>query len=125
MKLQQLKAYVQSIADANVDNSGSTIQSAGLAVRKITSRKPRVFEAAPGATAGTVKVVTASAGRRAPYEWQYSTDGGKTWVDSPPTLQAKTTISRLASGTSVLLRYRSVTKTGADDWSTPIQYAVK
>ncbi|HEY1692866.1 MAG TPA: hypothetical protein VGG39_11930, partial [Polyangiaceae bacterium] len=35
MKLEQLKAYIQSVADANVDNSGSIIQSAGLTVRKV------------------------------------------------------------------------------------------
>jgi hypothetical protein len=125
MKLEQLKAYIQSVADANVDNSGSIIQSAGLTVRKVTTHKPRVFEAVAGATLGTVKITTVSAGPRASYEWQSSTDGGKTWVDMAPTLQAKTSMAGLAEGTTVLIRYRTVTKTGAADWSTPTTYTVK
>ena len=52
-------------------------------------------------------------------------DGGKTWVDAPPTLQAKMTIGGLPAGVTVLFRYRAVTKTGADDWSAPITFAVK
>jgi hypothetical protein len=125
MKLQQLKGYVQSVADANVDSSGSIIQSAGLGLRKVTQRKPRTFSAVAGPTTGTAKVVAVSAARRASYEWQYSSDGGKTWVDAPPTLQAKMTISGLPAGVTVLFRYRAVTKTGADDWSAPITFTVK
>jgi hypothetical protein len=125
MKLQQLKGYIQSVADANVDNSGSIIQSAGLEVRKVTTRKPRVFEVVAGPTAGTATIRTEAAGPRTAYEWQYSTDGGKTWIDAPPTIQAKTSLGGLASGTTILVRYRTVTKTGATDWVTPITYAVK
>ncbi len=83
-------------------------------------RTPRVFAARPGAVSGTVNLVAASAGHRASYEWQYSTDSGKTWVALPPTLQAKTSVSGLTPGWSVQFKYRVVTKTGAADWSLPI-----
>jgi hypothetical protein len=36
-----------------------------------------------------VKLVTASAGHRASYEWEYSTDGGKTWATAPTTLSGE------------------------------------
>ena len=65
----------------------------------------------------------ASAGHRASYEWEYSTDGGKTWVTTPVTLQAKTTILGLTAGTTVQFRHRPVTKTvgalDAPDQLTP------
>ena len=61
-------------------------------------RSPRVFGAKPGTITGTAKLVTASAGHRASYEWEYSTDGGKAWVTAPATLQAKTTVTGLTPG---------------------------
>jgi len=56
--------------------------------------------------------------------WQYSTDGGKTWVDASETLQAKTTVTGLSAGTTIQFRYRSVLKGGASDWSAPLSMVV-
>jgi hypothetical protein len=66
-----------------------------------------------------------SAGHRASYEWQYSTDGGKTWVTAPPTLQAKTTVAGLVPGATVQFKYRPVTRAGGADWSQPISLMVQ
>ncbi|HTQ47078.1 MAG TPA: fibronectin type III domain-containing protein [Polyangiaceae bacterium] len=123
--LQHLKAYIQVTADANAENATSIIESAGVAVRKEPVRRPRVFAAKPGANSGTVELVTAAAGRRASYEWQFSTDGGKTWVSAPSTLQAKTTVTGLTPGATVEFRYRPVTKTGEGNWSQTVQLIVK
>jgi hypothetical protein len=123
--LQQVRGGIQTVADANVENSGSIIQSAGIAVRKTPLRHPRVFAATPGAVSGSAKLVAASAARRASYEWQYSTDGGKTWLVAPSTLQAKTTVPGLTPGATVEFKYRPVTKTGEGDWSQPQSLIVK
>jgi hypothetical protein len=123
--LQQLKAYIQAMADANVENGASIIASAGVAVRKTGARKPRVFEAKPGAVSGSVELVAAAAARRASYEWEYSSDGGKTWVALPATLQAKTTVTGLAPGSTVQFRYLPVTKAGQGDWSGPVSLIVR
>jgi hypothetical protein len=85
--LQLLKAYVQVTADANVENGPSIIESAGMAVRKVPVRAPRVFEARAGNVSGTVRLIAASAAHRASYDWEYSTDGGKTWIGVPATLR--------------------------------------
>jgi hypothetical protein len=123
--LQQLKAYVQTVADANVENGGAIIQSAALSVKKTPVLKPRIFEAVQGAVSGSAKVVAPSAGLRASYEWEYSVDGGKTWVSVPGTLQAKTTVTGLPAGSTVMFRYKAIVKTGAGDWSQPIALVVK
>jgi hypothetical protein len=73
--LKQLRAYVQGIADADATNGPAIIESAGIAVRKTTTRKARVFSAKPGPLSGVAKVVAASAGTHASYEWSYSTAG--------------------------------------------------
>ncbi len=123
--LKQLRAYVQATADADVENSASIIASAGAAVRKTPVRPPRAFLATPGAVAGSAKVVVPAASRRASYDWEYSVDGGKTWVQAPSTLTARTTLTGLPSGTTVEFRYRALTKTGEGDWSQPTSLLVK
>jgi hypothetical protein len=122
--LQQLRSYVQSVADADEGNGPAIIESAGLVVRKRPTHKARVFAAKPGRISGVVTVLAASAGQRASYEWQYSADGGKTWVLAPVTLQAKTTIAGLTPGAVMQFRYRAVTKAGEPDWSAPVSLAV-
>jgi hypothetical protein len=123
-ELELVKAAVQKIADANPENALSIIQSAGMSIRKTATRKKRVFEALPGPVSGSVKVVVPSAGQRVAYAWQYSTDGGKTWVDLPITVQAKTAVSNLQPLTTVSFRYRTAGKAGETDWSAAISIVV-
>ena len=124
--LQQLDGYVQSVADATPENGAAIIESAGLPVRKIPAPAKRAFAVKPGALSGQAKVTAVSAGPRSSYEWQYSTDGGKTWVLAPATTQGKTTIVGLPAGTTVQFRYLAVTpKGGQGDWSPALSLLVK
>jgi hypothetical protein len=122
--LQQLRAHIQATADRDATNGVSIIESAGVAVRKTATRHARAFAAKPGPVSGVANVVAASAARRASYEWQYSADGGKTWIAAPATLQAKTKVSGLAQGATVQFKYRAVTKTGQGDWSQVVSLVV-
>ncbi len=123
--LQQLRAHIQQTVDADEANGPAIIESAGVSIRKTPTHRARVFAAKPGRISGVATLVTASAGHRASYEWQYSADGGKTWVVLPPTLQAKTSVTGLAPGAVVEFKYRAVTKAGADDWSAPVSLTVQ
>jgi hypothetical protein len=122
--LRQLRGHVQTVADASAENGAAIIASAGLAVRKIPARRARAFTAKPGAVSGSAKLVATTAARRASYEWQYSTDGGKTWVIAPSTLQARTTIAGFVPGSTVLFKSRPVTRTGEGDWSQPVSLVI-
>ena len=123
-QLEQLKGCVQSAADANLDNGVSIINGAGMAVRKTPAGHPHVLAAKPGPVAGSVKLTAPAAARRASHNWQYSTDGGKTWVAMPSTLQSKTSMTGLPSGTTVQFRSCPVTKAGQGDWSAPVSLLV-
>ncbi len=123
--VQDLRSYIQRTADANATNGAAIIESAGVAVRKVPTRSARTFVAKPGAVSGSAKIVAKTIARRASYEWQYTTDGGKTWVTAPATLQAKTTIAGLAVGATVLFKYRAVTKEGEGDWSQSVSLVVQ
>jgi hypothetical protein len=123
--LEQLRAYVQARADASPENGASIIESAGMAVRKVATHAARTFTAKAGAVSGSVTLYAKSVGDRAAYMWEYSTDGGKTWIATPVTLQAKTTISGLTPGATVQFRYQPVSKTGEGDWSQTVLLLVK
>jgi len=123
--LRQLRGNVQAAADASPDNGGTIIESAGIALRKAQARPSRVFAATPSGLTGSVKLVAPSAGQRAAYEWEYSTDGGTTWVAALPSLQAKTVVPGLKAGTTAQFRYRGVVKGGATNWSQPVSLLVQ
>jgi len=123
--LHALQARVQQVADANPENAEAIITSTNLSVRKVAIRQKQTFEVKPGTVSGSVHVTAQSAGPRACYEWQYSLDGGKTWVQAPNTMQAKTTIVGLPVATVVEFRYRVTTKLGMGDWSLPTSILVK
>jgi len=124
--LQQLRAYIQATADASPENGSSIIESAGVALKKTPVHPPRIFAATAGAVSDAAKLVAPSAGTRSSYEWEYSTDGGKTWVAMPPTIQAKTSVIGLPSAATTMFRYRAITpKGGAGDWSAPVSLLVK
>jgi hypothetical protein len=122
--LKQLRGYIQTTADTSAENGAAIIESAGTAVRKTPTRLARAFAAKPGPVSGTAKVVARKAAQRASYEWQHSTDGGKTWITAPVTLQSKTTIAGLAAGATVLFKSRAVTKAGEGDWSQPASLVI-
>lgn len=116
--LHLLKAYVQSVANADEANAETIIKSAGMNVRKVTPRVKQDLTLKPGKVSGEVKLVAKAAAARASYEWQSSTDG-KTWTALPSTLQATTTLANQTPGTTIYVRHRAITKTGPSDWSQP------
>jgi len=122
--LQQLRGYVQVTADSDPENGAAIIASAGMTVKKLPDRPPRVFSARPTAVPGEVKVIAPTAGHRASYDWEYSTDGGVNWLTMPSTLQASTRLDGLTPGTSVMFKYRSVTSKGVGEWSSAITATV-
>jgi hypothetical protein len=123
--LHATKANVQQVADANPDQAEAIITSAGMGVRKATTRTKPPFAAKQGPVSGSVRVAAKAAALRASYEWEWSGDGGKTWTPVPPTLQAKTEVIGLPVATTVQFRYRAITRTGAGDWSQPTSLLVK
>jgi hypothetical protein len=120
-----LAGYVQGIADADAENAAVIIQSAGMAVRKTPVRVKRTFDVIQGAVTGSVRVTAPVVAHRASYDWQWSTDGGKTWQSAPSTMTSKTTLSGFAAGSTVSFRFRANTKAGEGDWSQTIAFLVK
>jgi hypothetical protein len=121
--LEEIKTYVQHVADTNTTTAESIIEGAGMGIRKVTLRNKAALAAEQGSVSGTVEVVAKAAARRASYEWQYSLDQ-KTWTQVPSTLQAKTSISGLTPVTAYFFRVRPVIAAGEQDWSAAISLLV-
>src|ERR1700722_18895377 len=78
--LENLKAYVQAVADAaNPSNASAIIESSGMAVRKTTLHDKPTLGVKQGSVSGTVVIAAKAVGRRASYGWQYSIDQ-KSWT---------------------------------------------
>jgi hypothetical protein len=121
--LGQLQGYVQQVVNADPANAASLASDAGMSLRKYTHpAKPPLAGKSP--SVGTVHLAAKAAQGAGSNEWQYSTDGGKTWLSLPATTQAKTTVTGLTSATAVTFRHRPVTKAGPQDWSQPITTVV-
>jgi hypothetical protein len=123
--LEVLRVYVHSIARANPEYGPAIIESAGMDVKKTRGPGPRGFRAKPGRVSGSVSLQVPQAGNRASYHWQYSVDGGVTWVRLPDTNTAHTTVTGLKPVSTVHFRYRTVVKNVTSDWSDKISILVR
>ena len=81
------------------------------------------FALTRGPVSGSVVLKVRSAGDRARYAWQWSTDG-VLWHDAPPTQQAQTTIKGLPVGKRCWFRFRVTLKDGVKDWSQALSIVV-
>ena len=108
--LKSLQSYVQTVADADLANGFAIIKSAGFDVALHSTRDKPILAAELMGFPGMVKLVanahalTGGATKRATYNWEYSLDGGHTWLSVPGTPLAKTTVSGLPVMTNVSFR---------------------
>jgi hypothetical protein len=118
------QAYVEQLVNADPANGAIIAQDAGMQLRKVLSRNKPDLALKKGAVSGAVRVFAkATKGARA-NEWQQSLDGGKTWIDLPPTTKASTAIQNLTPGVTVSIRQRVLTKAGQSDWGQPVSTLV-
>jgi hypothetical protein len=116
--------YVQGVANAATPaNAPALIEGAGFAVRRVTSRNKPAFAVKAGSVTGSVKLEAKAPGRRASYNWQYSTDQ-KTWTSLPETLQSKTIASGLTAGTVYFFRVQILLPKGEENWSQVVSLLV-
>lgn len=95
-----------------------------MSAKRSSGSRAHTFQVKRDGPAGSARVTAPVAGDDATCFWQMSIDGGLTWIDLPSTRQSKTALPRLAPGTTVLVRYKTLTTKGESDWSNPIPYFV-
>ena len=118
------RAYVEGLCNADAGNALVLAQDAGMSLRVSSPRNKPPLAVKAGTVSGTVQIVAKATKGAKTNLWQYSLDGGKTWIDLPPTTRASTALTSLTPGTTVTVRQRSVTKAGLTDWAQPVSHLV-
>jgi hypothetical protein len=123
--LEQLRAYVEGVANENPDQARAIIESAAMDM--VAARLPRIlpFRVKQGRVSGTVQLYVKAGPKGSSYDFQMSADGGKTWIDLPSRMQANTTVPNLTPGATYFFRYRILLRKGAGDWSEAISIVVQ
>jgi hypothetical protein len=122
--LENERMYVQTLCDANPDEAVALITAAEMAVGKAPTREKPVLKVKPGAASGSVDLaanasilVGKDVSRKALFNWQYSADGGKTWIGAPPTPFASTQITGLTPAITYAFRVSATVSTVTGPWS--------
>ena len=115
--LNGLKAVVQDAANQSAAQAAAIIESAGMSTKKRGRFLKPELSARMAAVPGEVKVRAKAAKRGAAYEWQYSTDGGSTWISMGITTVANTTLAGVTMGKIYAFRFRTTRNAATGDWS--------
>ena len=123
-------SYVQTLCDAHPDKAVSIIENVGLTVALVPIHSNPILKVKPGAASGTVNLdayavaLVGRTGKKSFYNWEWTTDGGKTFNIAPSTPHAKTTIGSLAPLTMVGFRVCVTTGKGTIAWSAIVTILV-
>ena len=120
---KQLHAYVTQLCNANPTQAANIAAAAAMSLRKATVRATHDLTVKQ-AVSGAIHVAAGNVKGARSHEWEYSLDGGKSWLVSQATTKASTIISGITPGTLVQVRHRSVVKGGSSIWSNPATFAV-
>jgi len=121
--LTGLAGQVQSIVDQQPGEAATITAAAGMFQKKSSARSKPELAATMGEAPGQV-LVRAKAVKGSAYEWQYSIDGGLTWVALHLTTVANTSVTGLAQGTTCLFRFRTTRRDVTGDWSPTLSFYV-
>src|SRR6185312_11161264 len=120
-----IKSGVQTIVNQNPSQASTIIESAGLFQKKATLPfKPELDARMAPVNPGEI-LVRARAVKRASYEWQYSLDGGKTWLPMGTTTVANTSLLGMTAGANLMFRFRTTVKKTTSDWSAALSFTAK
>jgi hypothetical protein len=115
--LHILLAYVQSVGDLNAVNSEALIISSGFEVKHlgVASKDAITVKPKKGESGTMIAKVKKIAGTIANL-WEYSLDGGKTWIEMDATSKGTTEITGLKPGSSIIVNHRPVLRKSKGTW---------
>ena len=121
--LTALKAYVHAIVLKNTLSAMAIILSAGLSPKQFGLRTKLPIDAVVGPIPGrAILRAKASKAKRVAYEWEMSSDSGKTWTAIGITTDADTTVDDLVAGSVYMFRVRTTVKKTTGAWTQPVTF---
>ena len=128
--LKDALAYVNNLAWNQVD-AAAIITGAKMVLKNSKTSVKQDFKVKQGKATGEALIISLALmldGKylKAMYYWQYSLDGGITWIDLPQTSKANTILIGMTAGLPAKFRKRTYSsKTGLSKWCTPIDFTVQ
>jgi len=89
--MSQLHAYVEALANGDREQAATIAGDAAMTLRTQRLHHKEAL-AVKQTVSGSVNVIAKAIQGGKSNDWQFSTDGGKTWLDIPSTTRAHTTI---------------------------------
>ena len=128
--LETARAYVQELADGSPEQASVLIEAAGMTVGQgreyskpflqATQRQPQ----SPVHVIANVGALTAYTSGGVFFNWQYSGDGGKTWITAPSTPQGDTYVTDLSPMVTYSFRVSVTDSKGPGAWSQVVALLV-
>jgi len=128
--LRTAQGYVQGLIDADPQQAGVITNAASMFLAKAPAyTKPflKASQGMPGAPVhivANVGVLTAGVTGRITFNWQLSSDGGKTWIEAPASPHGKTDIPGLSPLTTYAFRVGVTNGKGPGPWSQAVTFLV-
>jgi hypothetical protein len=121
-----LKHFIQEISDSNPEQAVEIVNSSGMFVRAMSKFNKQDFTAR-SMNEGEAELASSIKGKRCAHEWQrtITPDKPDIWVTISITLQGKTRVKGLTSGTRVYFRHRKIFPDGMSDWDQTICIIIK
>jgi hypothetical protein len=130
--LESERMYVQSLCDAAPEQAAVFIKAAAMQIATAATRPPKPLLGAQVAMPSGTVILDANGSllnpthRRCYFNWEYTLDGGKSFLSVPPTLTTRTTISGLAPLTTVGFRVSvTLSRQPQGEWSQLVSLLVR
>ncbi len=126
LSMKTLRAYVETIANANALTAEQVALSSGMGVKAVTPRQKRIFTVLNTDILGAVKVFCPRKKGDVAFEFEYTTTPAdeRSYVSTGPKASATRTVPDLESVKEYWFRWAAITKTGRGSWSDPISITV-
>jgi hypothetical protein len=127
--LEALRVFVQSLCDESPEQALTLIQNAGLEVADAPVHAKPLLGVRQGPQAGMV-ILEAHAGLLATgkgrmfFNWEYTVNGGASWIAVPSTPWARTTIAGLPALVTCGFRVSVTDPVGQGEWSQVVALLV-
>ncbi len=122
--LNLLKAYIIALAIGDIGQASFIIQSSGFTEKRVGQRVKPPLAALLGPNPLEVVLRALAEKKKAFYEWEYSSDGAKSWLAIGTTNKASTTFTAPTAGATYYFRYRATVKDVTGDWSQAVRLTV-
>jgi hypothetical protein len=117
------KAYLLALCLANPGLADAMITAATLRQGKVTRAQKPFLAAKMGKIPNQIVLRAKAVARRSvSYCWQFSLDGGKTWVTIGTTTEANTSLLNSTSLTAYMFRIQTTIKQTTSAWSETISF---